>query len=91
LIDQGTIALDPIVAQVDPSCCAGCGQCVASCPYNALALVSDVVDVNEYLCKGCGTCAATCPNKALTLIHFNDQQLINEIIGALTYVPDLIM
>jgi heterodisulfide reductase subunit A len=83
LIDQGSIALDPSVAQVDQTRCAGCGQCVASCPYGALALVDDVVDVNEYLCKGCGTCAATCPNKAMTLIHFDDQQLIDEIIGAL--------
>jgi heterodisulfide reductase subunit A len=83
LIDQGSIALDPSVAQVDQTRCAGCGQCVASCPYSALSLVGEVVEVNEYLCKGCGTCAATCPNKAMSLIHYDDRQLIAEIIGAL--------
>jgi heterodisulfide reductase subunit A len=40
-------------------------------------------EVNGYLCKGCGTCAAACPNKAMTLIHFDDRQLVNEIIGAM--------
>jgi len=83
LIDQGTIALDPSVACVDVDRCSGCGQCTASCPYAALALVNGVVKVNEYLCKGCGTCSATCPDKAMSLVHFDDQQLIAEIIGAL--------
>jgi heterodisulfide reductase subunit A len=50
--------------------------------------VDNVVEVNEYLCKGCGTCAATCPNKAMNLIHYNDHQLIAEMIGALTNVGD---
>jgi heterodisulfide reductase subunit A len=35
------------------------------------------------LCKGCGTCAASCPNKAMSLIHYDDQQLVAEIIGVL--------
>jgi heterodisulfide reductase subunit A len=88
LIDQGTIALDPTVACVDMDRCSGCGQCVASCPYGAIVLSEGLAEVNEYLCKGCGTCAATCPDKAMTLIHFDDKQLIHEIIGALS-VPSL--
>jgi heterodisulfide reductase subunit A len=39
--------------------------------------------VNGYMCKGCGTCAATCPNKAITLIHYDDRELVAEIIGML--------
>jgi len=85
LIDQGTIALDPSVAQVDQTRCAGCGQCVESCPYGAVSLVSAVAEVNIYLCKGCGTCAAACPDKAMSLIHFDDQQLVAEIIGVLRH------
>jgi heterodisulfide reductase subunit A-like polyferredoxin len=42
-----------------------------------------VATVNTYLCKGCGTCASTCRDKAITLIHFDDQEIVNEMIGAL--------
>jgi heterodisulfide reductase subunit A len=83
LMDQGTIALDPSVAYVNTSLCAGCGQCSESCPYNAISIVQQVAEVNPYLCKGCGSCAAACPNKAMTLIHFDDEQLVEEVIGAL--------
>jgi heterodisulfide reductase subunit A len=83
LMDQGTIALDPSVAIVNSTLCAGCGQCEDSCPYNAISVFNNVADVNPYLCKGCGTCAATCPNKAMTLLHFDDEQIVAEIIGAL--------
>lgn len=83
LIDQGTISLDPSVALVNSANCAGCGQCAASCPYGAIQLEQNIATVNTYLCKGCGTCAASCPNKAMTLLHYDDQQLVAELIGAL--------
>jgi heterodisulfide reductase subunit A len=84
LIDQGTIALDPAIAEVAVGRCAGCGQCVEACPYGAIVLTNGAAQVNAYLCKGCGTCAAACPNKAMTLIHFDDRELVSEIIGALS-------
>ncbi|MFO8036218.1 MAG: FAD-dependent oxidoreductase [Anaerolineales bacterium] len=84
MLDQGTIALSPSVAQVSANRCAGCGQCEASCPYDAVAIVDGVSNIDIYKCKGCGTCVASCPNKALTLIHYNDKQLIAEIRGALS-------
>jgi heterodisulfide reductase subunit A len=83
LMDQGVIALDPSIAEVINARCAGCGQCVAACPYKAIALEKGVAKVNGYLCKGCGTCAAACTNKAVTLIHFDDRELVAEIIGML--------
>jgi heterodisulfide reductase subunit A len=83
LIDQGTVLLDPSVARVDVTRCAGCGQCVEACPYSAIALVDGVAAVSEYQCKGCGTCAAACPNKAMTLIHYDDREIIAELAGAL--------
>jgi len=84
LIDQGTIALDPSIAEVNVMRCAGCGQCVEACPYGAIILSDGAAQVNGYLCKGCGTCAAACPNKAMTLLHFDDRELLSEIIGALS-------
>jgi heterodisulfide reductase subunit A len=83
LLDQGTIALDPSVATVNQAYCAGCGLCVDACPYGAIELSEGVASVNSYLCKGCGTCAATCRDKAISLIHFDDQQIVNEMMGAL--------
>ncbi len=87
LLDQGTIALDPSVASVNLQRCAGCGLCVNACPYSAIELKESVASVNTYLCKGCGTCASTCRDKAITLIHFDDQQIVSEMIGALAAEP----
>jgi len=84
LLDQGEVALDPTLAAVEVGLCAGCGQCVVACPYGAISIEEGVARVNEYRCKGCGTCAAACPNKAMTLVHYEDQQLIAELIGALS-------
>ncbi len=83
LMDQGVIALDPSIAEVLIAFCAGCGQCATACPYKAIELVNGVAEINGYLCKGCGTCAAACPNKAITLIHYDDRELVAEIIGLL--------
>ncbi|TRZ43344.1 4Fe-4S dicluster domain-containing protein [bacterium] len=82
-MDQGVIALDPSIAEVIVARCAGCGQCAAACPYQAIELGQGLAKVNDYLCKGCGTCAAACPNKAVTLIHYDDRELVAEIIGML--------
>jgi heterodisulfide reductase subunit A len=84
LIDQGSIELDPVISEINPNLCAGCGICVASCPYFAISLEDRKAKVNGFLCKGCGTCAAACPNKAVSLIHFDDRQLVNELIGLLS-------
>ncbi|MBM3152454.1 MAG: 4Fe-4S dicluster domain-containing protein [Chloroflexi bacterium] len=83
LIDQGTIALDPSIAESNNLRCVGCAQCVEACPYDAVELFKGKARVNGYLCKGCGTCAATCPNKAMNLIHYDDPALVAELIGAL--------
>jgi heterodisulfide reductase subunit A len=90
LIDQGTIALDPSIAEVNVLRCAACGQCAAACPYQAIEIIPEEMrspahaQVNSYLCKGCGTCTAACPNKAVSLLHFDDVELISEIAGALS-------
>ena len=84
LLDQGVIALDPAIADVDVTRCVGCGQCITACPYSAIELGDGRAQVNGYLCKGCGTCAGACPNKAMTLLHYDDRQIVAEIIGALS-------
>ncbi|MFN2144642.1 MAG: FAD-dependent oxidoreductase [Anaerolineales bacterium] len=84
LMDQGTVNLDPAIARVKAEHCAGCGQCASVCPYGAIHIEDGIAHIDEFNCKGCGTCAATCPNKAMTLIHFDDRQLISELVGALS-------
>jgi len=84
LIDQGCIALDPVISEINSNLCTGCGLCAASCPYLAISLKERTATVNGFLCKGCGTCAAACPNKAVSLIHYDDRQLVNELVGILS-------
>jgi len=82
LMDQGKIGLDPSIAVVNQTQCGGCGLCVEACPYGSIRLVKSA-EVNPFLCKGCGTCTAVCPSKAVSLLHFNDRQLVAEVIGSL--------
>ncbi len=83
LIDQGTIALDPVIAEVNKVLCTGCGLCAEACPYGSIQVENRTSVVNSFLCKGCGTCAAACRNKAITLIHYQDRQIIHELVGML--------
>ncbi|OGN76879.1 MAG: hypothetical protein A2X26_09195 [Chloroflexi bacterium GWC2_49_37] len=84
LIDQGRIALDPVIAEVNKVLCAGCGLCAKACPYGSIQVENRTSIVNSFLCKGCGTCSAACRNKAISLIHFDDRQIVNELVGMLS-------
>ncbi len=68
---------------VAASRCAACLVCVQSCPYHVPQINEDnVSEINEALCQGCGICASECPAKAIQLSHFEDDQLIANIITA---------
>jgi pyruvate formate lyase activating enzyme len=45
--------------------CIGCGQCVHSCPHQAIAVDAGVWRIDFDRCDGCGRCAADCPGGAL--------------------------
>jgi heterodisulfide reductase subunit A len=72
------------VASVDPEICAGCGMCVAACPYDAPKLEwhggRQVSVINTALCKGCGSCSAVCPSGASQQLGFKDEQTF-EMLG----------
>jgi heterodisulfide reductase subunit A len=72
------------VASVDPEICAGCGMCVAACPYDAPSLEwrggRQVSVINTALCKGCGSCSAVCPSGASQQLGFKDEQTL-EMLG----------
>ena len=74
LLARDQVEMDPFVAKVDPSRCAGSGACVGACPYGAIGLREIEVDegvfetrsyVNPVACKGCGACVAVCPYGAI--------------------------
>jgi heterodisulfide reductase subunit A len=87
LLARGEIDIDPAIAEVDREKCSGCGECILSCPYNAIERVEGKAQVNVALCKGCGTCVGACLAKAITAHHFTDEELIAQIEGMFEREP----
>ncbi len=80
LFNQGEVTISPTIAEVNAERCVGCGECIISCPYTAIARgVDDKAEINPALCHGCGTCIATCPSGAITALHFTDEQIVAQI------------
>jgi heterodisulfide reductase subunit A len=38
--------------------------------------------IDPALCQGCGTCTAECPAKAIQLLHYTDEQMLAQGLGA---------
>lgn len=47
--------------------CTGCGDCVSTCPENALAINDRKVIINRSICSACGKCIPSCPEEAITI------------------------
>ncbi len=86
LLSRGKVAIEPLVAEIDPKRCSACLICISLCPYKAISVNGKgekVAEVNEALCKGCGACAAACPAGAISAKHFTDEQILAQIEGIL--------
>ncbi len=83
------VQVEAAVSTVTPEMCAGCGLCVDTCPYGALAIDprAGAVRVNAALCKSCGACSNICPSKSIQIQHFTPAQILAQLDAALA-APD---
>ncbi|HCO12133.1 MAG TPA: disulfide reductase, partial [Desulfonauticus sp.] len=80
---QGKVKIEPLLSEVNPEKCSGCGVCIPLCPYNAISMKTwgDTLraEINYSLCKGCGVCTSACPSQAITLHGFTDEEIFAQI------------
>ncbi|UCD93283.1 MAG: CoB--CoM heterodisulfide reductase iron-sulfur subunit A family protein [Methanobacteriota archaeon] len=79
ILSSPKLTLNEAVAFADETC-TGCGQCVETCQFGAIALEEKdgelVAVVNDVLCKACGTCIAACPSGSMQQKHYTDKQIL---------------
>jgi MinD superfamily P-loop ATPase len=63
---DGTWPATVPVPLIDSTACIHCGECAASCEFNAIAALPDRTMVFPDLCHGCGCCWLVCPEQAIT-------------------------
>lgn len=51
--------------------CIGFGDCLKSCPFNAISICDGVAVIDKYKCNACGKCISVCP-KSIIKMHKND-------------------
>jgi len=80
VLSRQTIAVSPLVSNVDVEKCIGCGLCTEVCSFGAIVLEEVAGKGHRAVnipasCKGCGLCAASCPRHAIDMLHFRDSQI----------------
>lgn len=92
-VTSETVSSQAAVAAVDERLCTGCGTCVETCPFAAIAIgkgegVLNLARIDPLRCAGCGNCVVACPSKAITLQSSTDQQVMAQISAALAGPTD---
>lgn len=79
LLKKGFAELEPLVARVNPEKCTGSGECLSSCPYDAITSIEwegrSIASVDPATCKGCGGCVPVCGRDAIDLLGYTDAQM----------------
>ena len=64
-IKERQFSTEPMPPAVNTVKCIGCGNCVRSCPYQAITLENKVAIISSQNCFGCGLCVSRCPVSAI--------------------------
>jgi ferredoxin len=56
-----------MAAVVDAEKCSACGECVSSCPLDAITMQETVAHVDPETCGDCGACVDVCPTQAISV------------------------
>ena len=61
--------------------CIACGECIKSCPNNAISVKDGRLVTDERICSGCGKCADVCPSLAREICgrRYTVEQLMDEL------------
>ena len=90
ILKKGFTELDPLVAVVDAAACTACGDCLTTCPYDAISMAEagdrHFAAISPTTCKGCGGCVPICPENAIDLLGYTDAE-VTEMITSLAEVP----
>jgi len=63
-------AQERVLPQIDLALCTGCGNCVSTCPAQAVEMIDGwPVIVYPESCVYCGDCEELCPQGAISLLY----------------------
>jgi heterodisulfide reductase subunit A-like polyferredoxin len=57
----------PMAAVVDLAKCNACGECIQSCPLDAITMQDSHAVIDPETCGDCGACVDACPNQAISV------------------------
>jgi Pyruvate/2-oxoacid:ferredoxin oxidoreductase delta subunit len=63
------LASSGYVAVVEQELCLICESCAESCPFDAIALIDDLIHIDDNRCMGCGVCTDECDSEAIGLMR----------------------
>ena len=66
-IPRDVIMATYFIRETDADACTGCGDCMESCPVDALSMEDDFPELDKDWCIGCGVCFSRCPTGAAQL------------------------
>jgi heterodisulfide reductase subunit A len=80
-LGRGEVPVSPEKGYIMPEGCNACGDCIESCPVNAIEPTAEGVVIDPMRCIGCGICIPRCPTGAIDLRHSTEAQFISQIGG----------